>query len=223
MKTYSPSKSAFNAARYMEPVVPRLVELGQRGHADRNWYRDATRSIETVCSHYGYNVERFTAALSALSPRVAVRRNVALLEQLTRFDPFGDCPPVVGLGESWRKAWGFWTGERSVSDFVAIGQYLNKPQGMKTGSFAANLLGDEFAVTIDVWMARAFEVEPEKVFGSRPLYWACSTLVRQASIELKMTPAQAQAAIWHGIAWESGRLTMGSFDGLLREYFSPAF
>ena len=146
MKSYNPTKAAFRAARYLEPVaLPRLVELGNRGREDRNWYRDATRSIETVCSHYGYNVERFTAALSALSPRVAVRRNVALLEQLTQHDPFGDCPPVIGLGDSWRKAWGFWTGNRSVSDFVAIGQHLTESQGMKTGSFAANLLGDEYA------------------------------------------------------------------------------
>lgn len=217
--SYNPTKQATKARKDLEHLIPSLCDMARRGRGFRNWYRDATKAIETVCARYGYDIERFTCALSALSPRVAVRRNVALLEMMTRHDISGPCPAVVGLSDTWRKAWGFLSGAEDTSDFITIGQGLTQSTSMKTGSFAANLLGDEYAVTIDVWMARAFGVDPEKLFGSRPLYWACKDIITEVAGIVGMTPAQAQAAIWHSVAFDSGRLTMGDFASLLNEYF----
>lgn len=218
--SYKPTKQALKARKSLEHLIPELCDMARRGDGFKNWYREATVAIERVCNHYGYDVERFTAALSALSPRVAVRRNVSLLEHMTRSLGSSNCPPVVGLSDTWRKAWGFLVGAESVSEFVAIGQNLTQSTSMKTGSFAANLLGDEYAVTIDVWMARAFGLDAEKLFSSRPTYWACKDIVTEVAGIVGMTPAQCQAAIWHSVAFDSGRLTMGDFATLLGEYFS---
>lgn len=216
MKTYNPSKKALQTAVDLMPVFPELVKHAEDGHSFRNWYRDAFEAIDRVSKSIGHDRTRFACALSALSPRVAVRRNVSLLQQLI------DSPSqVVGLESTFNKAHDCLFGDGSTyREMLDIGATLGKPSGMKTGSFARNLLGDEYAVTLDVWMARALGVDAEKLFGSRPLYFAGSVLVRQAAIVTGMTPAQCQAAIWHSVAFKSGRLVMGDFGQLLGEYFS---
>ena len=216
MKAYNPSKKALQTAIDLMPVFPELVKHAEDGYAFRNWYRDAFDAIDRVSKSIGHDRTRFACALSALSPRVAVRRNVSLLQQLI------DNPSqVVGLESTFTKAHDCLFGDGSTCrEMLNIGATLGKSSGMKTGSFARNLLGDEYAVTLDVWMARALGVDAEKLFGSRPLYFAGSVLVRQAAIVTGMTPAQCQAAIWHSVAFKSGRLVMGDFGQLLGEYFA---
>ena len=216
MEAYKPSKKALQTAIDLMPVFPELVRHAEDGRAFRNWYRDAFEAINKVSRAIDLDRTRFACALSALSPRVAVRRNVSLLQQL-----IDEPNTVVGLESTFSKAHKCLFGDESTyREMLDIGATLGKPSGMKTGSFARNLLGDEYAVTLDVWMARALGVDPERLFGSRPLYFAGSVLVRQASIVTGMTPAQCQAAIWHSVAFKSGRLVMGDFGQLLGEYFS---
>jgi len=75
--------------------------------------------------------------------------------------------------------------------------------GQKTNAFAHNIAGDLEAVTIDVWMLKASEVDHKKS-PSRKLYIEISESVVEASLEgidfgsgkVFLKPAQYQALVW---------------------------
>lgn len=161
-----------------------------KGWDGRFWYRDAKEAIDTS----GYNPSRFAAVLSIVSPRVHVRRSVALAR---RYMEEGELGPDV---------------MRSVRLALAHYEQTSEIRGPKTEPFARALLGDEEAVVLDVWMAKAFDVDPGTI-GRKYNIVPAVKAVRRLAAEHGITPAQCQAAIWTGIRREHGRS-----GGSLAEY-----
>jgi hypothetical protein len=96
--------------------------------------------------------------------------------------------------------------------------------GSKVRNFAAALGGDEDAVVLDVWMARAMGLESQKLFSNDKAYALFSDAVREMASEASaetgrpVKPRQYQAAVWTGVkeTWE-GAKRGASFMQLLPE------
>lgn len=189
-----------------------LKGLASEGLSFAGWYEDAQRAIEAICIPRGWDSVRFACALSALSPRVAVKRNVSLMAALTRGEP------LQGLKATWRKAELIWSDPQGIDladDMLTIADTLPPGSAYKTACFAANLTGNFEPVTLDSWMCRAFS-EPIEKMSSRPFYRAATAVVQDIAQELGETPAGVQSAIWHAYALsEGGRVAMGQFGDLL--------
>ena len=69
--------------------------------------------------------------------------------------------------------------------------------GQKVTAFQANLLGDQNAVTVDLWMMRVFQRDNEAPTPAE--YEDISKATRKAAKEFGVSPAQMQAALWVGI------------------------
>lgn len=69
--------------------------------------------------------------------------------------------------------------------------------GQKVSVFRANLLGDENAVTVDVWMTRVFNRSSDA--PSAEEYKDISNATRKVAKKYGISPAQMQAALWVGI------------------------
>lgn len=187
-----------------------LERLAKKGRPWANWYCEAWHAIDWICTPRGWDTVRFCCALSALSPRVAVRRNVALMAALTRGEE------QQGLTATWNKAALIWNDPKGIdlaNDMLNIADTLPPGSAYKTACFAANLTGNYDPVTLDSWMMKAFGVPIEKM-SSRPFYWQ-GTIAIQTVAEGWLSPAACQSAIWHAYAFENGRQTMGNFAELL--------
>ena len=194
-------------------TVAELTKLAESGLAYAGWYEDAQRVIEAVCIVRGWDSVRFACALSALSPRVAVKRNVSLMAALTRGEP------LQGLKATWNKASLIWSQPKGIDladDMLNIAATLPPGSAYKTACFAANLTGNYEPVTLDSWMTKAMGAPLEKM-SSRPWYQAGTETIRGIAAELDQTPAGIQSAIWHAYAFQNGRKTMGNFAELLLE------
>ena len=66
----------------------------------------------------------------------------------------------------------------------------------KTRAFALNLMGNENAVTIDVWMMRAAGIPDNVKLASANRYSILSDIITRLAHRNNLTPAQTQAIIW---------------------------
>jgi hypothetical protein len=88
---------------------------------------------------------------------------------------------------------------------------LSTLNGNKVKAFAANLLGDEDSVTVDVWAVRvAFgaskefkstvgdsePVRPENLLAKAGVYAAIADAYREAARQLGVAPSTVQAVTW---------------------------
>jgi hypothetical protein len=79
--------------------------------------------------------------------------------------------------------------------------------GFKVRNFAANLKGDENAVTIDVWGCRSFGVDylgPNSPAKSDHVYQLMAGRYRRLAKQFGVSPAGFQAAVWYGIRKQWG-------------------
>lgn len=76
--------------------------------------------------------------------------------------------------------------------------------GPKISNFFLNILGDKSVVTVDLWMARAFGIPPEKVKGKR--YNKLAAKIKELATKCGEHPAHFQAIIWVNIRknWNNG-------------------
>jgi len=190
-----------------------LIQLAKSGLAYAGWYENAKDAIEAICVPRGWDSIRFACALSALSPRVAVKRNVSLMAALTRSEP------QQGLKATWGKADRIWNDPQGMDladDMLNVADELPPGSAFKTACFAANLTGNYEPVTLDSWMTKAMGA-PLKSMSSRPWYRAGTETIQGIAEELNQTPAGIQSSIWHAYAFQNGRKTMGNFAELLLE------
>ena len=154
-----------------------IAGLARLGYDGRNWYNDARREIEYVSRAEGWNSSYFAGILAATSPRCVVRRNIRLgLEWMhTRKLPKGTMKSIV----------------TAATNFDATG----KVSGPKVSAFYENLTGNDDCITWDTHMFMAFV--GRQSMRVKELARA-ESILREVAVELDLTPAQCQAAIWAG-------------------------
>lgn len=147
------------------------------------WYADARATIAALANRIpGYSPITFAGVVAALSPRIRWSTNLDTAMRMCRAaaNRKGQ-PKVAGLPGNRDRAW----------RIAKTGQFYHL-KGPKVRAFAANLTGDESAVTIDVWMLAAAGVKYANVGNRRAIERAVRDIAEAASL----TPAQVQAVIW---------------------------
>jgi hypothetical protein len=156
--------------------VYHIVGLAVAGQDGRYWYHSEGVTLRTAAERLKVSAEHFASVLAITSPQVPVARNGRI---------------TVGFIREGSR-WGMMSGVQAALDhYLATGEI----RGPKTGPFARALLGDEQAIVLDVWMARAFQV-PQGWFNLVDCREKCENIIRQAAGILGWTPAQVQAAVW---------------------------
>lgn len=112
----------------------------------REWYDEAHTIAVDCATRYGYTVEQCAYVLAALSPNVSWAQNVHGLHLACTGHMQGRDP--IDYGGSGYHA------NRVKAARILSGD-LSALQGPKVTQFAAGILGDPSACTVDVWMQRA--------------------------------------------------------------------
>lgn len=162
-----------------------IIALALQGVDGRFWYGVAQREVRTGAERLAVTPERFASILAVTSPRVQVKRNILMAVMYCKF---GTLPGSMATTRS------------AVAHYEATGEI----RGPKTGPFARAILGDEEAIVLDVWMARAFGID-QKRFGAKYVRAHCEAIIRQVANHLGWTPAQVQAAVWTAAVRRAGR------------------
>lgn len=147
------------------------------------WYADARATIAALANRIpGYSPITFAGVVAALSPRIRWSTNLDAAMRMCRAaaNRKGQ-PKVAGLPGNRDRAW----------RIAKTGQFYHL-KGPKVRAFAANLSGDESAVTIDVWMLAAAGVK----YANKSNIDDITRTVRSIAIQKGLTAAQVQAIIW---------------------------
>lgn len=181
--------------------VLEMYEAGAGGHA---WYRGTYNTYKALIGDEYTRLLMFVLAATSGNNKVSGNLSLAikLLNQYMLGQPFrGASRDVI------RKLERYLAGE----DPVAI-------LGRKTGNFYLALTGDEQAVVVDRWIAKAVGKEDwRRVEDSE--YDLIEEWVRRRAAELGVTPAVFQARIWTGIrALEGVADPAQSFESLLETH-----
>lgn len=166
-------------------MLDHLHKLATLGAPHKDWYASARCTIARHCGMNGWSPSRFVAVMAVLSPRCSVKRNWDNTVAVMRYGM-----PLQGTTRGMHA---------SLNHLRETGEI----RGPKTNAFARCLLGDESALVLDVWMAKALGV-PQPVVNRRDnmalAYKLCGKIAEQRG----WTMAQTQAAIWCGICITSG-------------------
>lgn len=158
----------------------RLLRLANKGSQYSDWYDRAYVEIGEVCNKEKWDRKEFTNILSLLSPQVRVRRNIRMTLVY-----FGQNSYFNNLMQSVRI---------SVDNYRKTG-IIN---GQKVSSFALALLGYNESIVLDVWMARALQIE-QKRFKKKSIREQSRKIIKSVAKTVGMSPRDCQAAIWSGI------------------------
>lgn len=178
--------------RQLKKPVPRmasvgtLVALALQGERGRYWYHDAKRSATLAAEYYDVPLWVYADYLALFSPRVSVKRSIRLAHYYVEH---GHYHPTTMKGI-----------RASVDHYENTGEI----RGPKTAPFARALLGDERAIVLDVWMAKAFKL-PQAAFSRAAVHERACGRVRKAARKLGWTPAQVQAAVWYATVKAAGK------------------
>lgn len=189
--------------RVTRQMAARLNTYADHGADLRDWYAQARTVIGRLCSRESWDYDRFVCILAVTSPRVSVLRNYRFAEHYMRTGSF--------LPDMMR------TIRASVKHYEATGDI----RGPKTGAFARNLLGDETALVLDIWMARALNVA-QKAVNRKDNMRAAYRLVGAIAADRGWTIAETQAAIWCGVCRSHG-VRPGSFADSIRADSQTSF
>lgn len=166
------------------------------------WYPLAGAGITRLARHLHQPPARVAEVLAVFSPRLSVSRALRLGALYLHT---GDTGPVI----------------RSTRVALQVYEDTGIIRGPKTRSFAQALLGDQDAVVLDVWVARALGIRQAHLTGAR--YWTVAAALRSAASAHNMPPREAQALLW---AWaynqDQGRNTRGRPIGA-PHMFDPGF
>lgn len=156
-----------------------LAKLALLGVSGRYWYHDANKQLRRVAGDLGVTAKRLADILALTSPRVSVKRNI---KHAYTYLTTGDHNHDVMRGI-----------KRSVEVYEDTGEI----KGPKTSAFARALLLDEDALVLDVWMARALNVD-QRIVNNKSISKEVTKRVHKACKLLGdgWTPAQLQAAVW---------------------------
>ena len=149
------------------------------------WYGEAGAIAESLASNHGHKVETVAAVIAHCSPQLQWGRNVAAAAEIV-----SSGGRIAGLmSTSYANA----MRALEASDPLAT---LNGP---KVRRFAANILGDEGAVTVDVWASRVAlpgRDDHQRVIARSGVYAALEHCYRLAAARVGVAPATMQATTW---------------------------
>lgn len=182
------------------------VQLDRVDFSALTWYQDATKLIQQL---YGEHADLFCDILAATSPRQAVKKNwrmsaaivAAYLDRKNKPIVFGDllakCMPA------------------HLNNIIRALQ--RRPiHGDKVSRFAENLKGNLDAVTIDVWICKAYGIDQKALTSS--LYARLEKKIQVDAKRVNATPAGYQAVLWYAIRRQSG-IRPKSFVSVYRSIF----
>ena len=177
-----------NAGTTVRACTDRIVRTWGRATADdmtagAAWYPAAGELARDLATRGGHTLETAAAVIAHLSPRTPWGRNVAgaAVMLLTGEDPTGH------LGDNVRRA------RRALESTDP----LSTLRTHKVRSFAANILGDRDAVTVDVWAMRvALGTVDDRALRRVGTYDALAHAYRLAAARVGTDPATMQATTW---------------------------
>lgn len=146
-----------------------------------SWYFEAELLAHDVMRSFNNrgiecNLEQAASIVSSFSPRNRWARNVVQALE------FANGATPSGLKNNLRMAQ------------FSLSQGFEALKGRKTNAFARAIAGDENAVTIDVWMCYAAELNTNA--PNKTQYNELSQAVRDVAHEIKLSPRATQALIW---------------------------
>lgn len=161
----------------------------------RHWY---TKARKILANTYGVDANMFAGLLAATSARNQVKRNWRLAKQVYdsyKFDGsinLKGCMPCH-IGNIHR---------------ALKGEPLS---GSKVEAFRQNLIGNDSAVTIDIWMLRWLDSDKQSTTPKQ--YNIFVDWVRKEARNYNMEPAEYQAVCWQACRSDAG-LSPKSFAGM---------
>jgi len=152
----------------------------------KEWYSHAVEEVSRSARALGVHHSVLAGLLSAYSPRVQVHRSI---EYAVHWCLTGKHHRGVMLGV-----------QSAVEYFLANGTL----RGRKTEAFRLCLEGVADAVVLDTHMAEVLGVH-QRVFSTPTGYDENVAVVLCVAEDMKLTPCQAQAAMWGGRIRMMGR------------------
>lgn len=199
----------------MDEMIARILQAFDNASASdmaegERWYETARITAAALAAGTRLTVEHAAGVIAALSPRVRWETNVAAAATMIQQAGIGAyrMPSVAGYNRNCEKAWKIANG---ASPYEVLG-------GPKVRSFFANILGDEQAVTIDVWAARAAEGVSNKNAPAGRRYINLADAYRMAARARDVSPMVMQATVWVYV-----RRTFGIGDQLMIEWENERF
>jgi len=159
-----------NLAKWSLNLTPAEVERAAQ------WYPETLALCHDIAKVGGYTIEQAASIFSAYSPRVAYKRNITLAYRHARGEQ------IDGL-----------TNSRKVA-LQAEKVGLKALNGPKTQAFARNILGDSYAVTVDVWHCKAAGLMADG--PTIVQYREISRATQLLAMDLGIEPSTLQALIW---------------------------
>lgn len=157
----------------------------------RAWYDSARETIVQWANASGRSVANVAALVAVLSPQCDWERNLAAAFALLNGDTVGAGPLPTSVEKARRVL------DENLTDTRAV-----MPTGNKVAAFAANLAGDNDAVTIDTHMVEASRNSPDAIasFPKDAAYAQLAFAVKLAADEVAESPAALQAIVW--VVWK---------------------
>jgi hypothetical protein len=198
---------AFEEAQVHAGVVPpevqraRAVSRLEMNKAAENqpWWYDTTK----IQKKYGDDTEPFLGFLAATSADKELGVNVLLAERVLDWwtaagRPTGEAARGLTAGQVAGSARVTRQEAQRVLNTLT-GDRITKDQ-VKVYNFHRALLGDSDAVVLDLWMGRAFGLNPTR-FRDPLLYETVSEMVRTEAAAIGITPRAYQERIWVGLKY----------------------
>lgn len=176
-----------------EEMVERILATFRRAspadiEAGTRWYDDGETIVNELAARANITREHVAAVMAHLSPRTRWARTITGTYSLI-------LTGAVSEGHITKNV------ERATAAMKSDDP-LGTLHGPKTKRFAANLLGDREAVTVDVWALRVAlgpttDVDVQKInLGRSGRYADVESAYRAAAREIGVDPATAQAVTW---------------------------
>jgi len=172
---YQPKDFPWHAKEAARILLLEGVDVG--GH---QWYDNMYPNMKEAFGNYA---DFMVLLLAATSPMAGISSNATNAQKA--FAQY-----CAWSGEHFE---GFTGTHLGNIQRAAHGERLS---GFKVESFVAAMFGNDRAVTVDRWVARAFQAEDANLGGSD--YFDIETAVIELSTEEGVSPSQGQAAIWTG-------------------------
>lgn len=158
-----------------------------------NWYPAARAIVADWAGHYGLPPQTVANVIAAISPQIEWERNLIVANDVLNY-----LPPSVGgaLPVNVAKA-------KVLRDSPTLTVSDIFPTGLKVGSFAANLGGDNTLVTIDTHAAQVALNDPtfNDAWTFKPTgYTTFARAYADAAARLGIEAPAFQAILW--VSWK---------------------